>query len=1041
MWATPTTMASLVNNTTTGWTISGATSTGSGTGLYWKLINSSHYIESPAINWNQYTSIKIKIKARTYGGVTAANNKISVSQGSTELTSYTPTSTTLTYSSELSISPSSGALRIACLGANGSKGSGISEIIITGEPVAITSIAFSEPKTASVGVGGTVTLNPTILPSNYGEAVDWESDDTDVATVNSAGVVTGVATGTAQITAKSHSNPTTIYDVCTVSVTAPIAVTGVSLKSSTTLLLGGTETLVPSFSPADATNKNVSWSSADDSKVSVDEDGVITGLALTGGSPVNITVTTEDGSFKATCAVTVNPVPVASVGLDKTSAKLVVGKTLTLSETVLPDNATNKSVTWESDDEDVATVNSSGKVTAVAEGTATITVKSVADPTKSTTCTVTVTDGSIDLSTTGEITFGSWSTSILGSSYGDRECALPGSDGNTYYWNEVDGYYNSGGWQIKKTTGKVTSPTIKSDYGFTISTTKGTYNVTISDGTNSGQNSLTTTKTNTAITIQGDGTYAVFTAITITPLKAPVATDVTITDPGTLAKDATGTFAYTATAEEDNTASWTSATTGVITITNAATGAYTAAGRGTSKITLTLTPTDATTYDAVKAERTVTVTVPVEVSADDVEMTYGDNPVAISATTSAGYAGTLTYASGNTSIATVDASGNVTAVAAGTTTITISAPADASHYYTAGDDVKINVTVSAPEGGTTAKTTTPVVVASNTLLSSSLPTGWTGDGAIWSGSSSYGAVASSGTDDSTYDLKTATINLNGNYSAASVTFQHTGKTFSTPSNACNLYVKDGDTETQLTIDTYFAGDDWTYVSNTTALTSYIGKSIQLIFRYTPASGDNGKWEVKNFAVNATPSPTESVTLNASGYATFCSKYPLDFSKANAEDKGFTAWQITDANSTTGVITFTQITGKIKGGQGILLKGTANATVTITSDDSSNELGSNILFGTTAPTCVAADTYYGLRGDEFVPVNAGTVPAGKALLPVSEVSSSVKAFVFVFEDDADGINMVNGEGLKVNGPVYDLQGRRVEKPGKGLYIVNGKKVLY
>ena len=76
------------------------------------------------------------------------------------------------------------------------------------------------------------------------------------------------------------------------------------------------------------------------------------------------------------------------------------------------------------------------------------------------------------------------------------------------------------------------------------------------------------------------------------------------------------------------------------------------------------------------------------------------------------------------------------------------------------------------------------------------------------------------------------------------------------------------------------------------------------------------------------------------------------------------------------------------------------------------------------------------------VNAGTVPAGKALLPQSVVTSSVKEFTFDFgEDDADGINEVNGSGLMVNGPVYDLQGRRVQKPGKGLYIVNGKKILF
>ena len=744
--------------------------------------------------------------------------------------------------------------------------------------------------------------------------------------------------------------------------------------------------------------------------------------------------------------LTTTDVPVSGITLDKTSATLMIGKTLTLLETVLPDNATNKSVTWESDDEDVATVEV-GVVTAIAEGTATITAKSVADNTKKATCVITVIDGSIDLRTTGNITFGGPFTGeeIGSGGYKTQNCELNGSDGNEYTWAEVDGYLNSG-WQIKKSTGKVTSPVIKSNYGFTISTTKGTNDVIISDGTTSGKNTLTTTKTSTTITIVGDGAYAVFTKISIVPLKAPVATEVAISDPGTLAKDATGTFAYTATTEEDNTASWTSATTSVINITNAATGAYTAAGRGTSKITLTLTPTDATTYEAVSAERIVTVMQPVEITASNVEMTYGDAAEAIGATTSAEYAGTLTYESGNTSIATVDASGNVTAVAAGTTTITISASADASHYYTAGEDVEIEVTVNAPAGRTTAKTTTPVEVTSNTLLSSSLPTGWTGDGEIWSASSSYGAVAANGTIGNSYDLKTPSINLNGNYTAASVTFQHTGKSFSTPSDACKLYVKDGDTETPLTISTMFTGSNWTYVTNTTDLSAYIGKSIQLIFRYAPSSGNQGTWEVKNFVVNATPASTESVTLNADGYATFCSEYPLDFSDYETAD--YSAWYVTSANTSTGVITFSQIKGTIKGGQGILLKGTPNATITLNSVNSSNELSGNILVGCLAPTYVdQVATYYALvhvdtpeAHSEFQNLGSytGIIPAGKAYLDLTSLGAAPDRLRIVFEGN-NATNIENIEAnekamkyvengrilIKKNGITYDTLGRIVK----------------
>ena len=184
----------------------------------------------------------------------------------------------------------------------------------------------------------------------------------------------------------------------------------------------------------------------------------------------------------------------------------------------------------------------------------------------------------------------------------------------------------------------------------------------------------------------------------------------------------------------------------------------------------------------------------------------------------------------------------------------------------------------------------------------------------------------------------------------------------------------------------------------------------------------------------------NVTLNSSGYATFASTYPLDFT----DDSEFSAWQITAANSSTGEITFSQITGTVAANTGVFLKGTASETINIpVAAIGTTDVSTNKLVGITSATAVAVDTYYGLSGNVFKKVNAGTVPAGKALLPVSEVSSGVKAFKFVFEgeDDADGIDTVNGEGFKVNGPIYNLAGQRINKLQKGINIVNGKKVLY
>lgn len=183
--------------------------------------------------------------------------------------------------------------------------------------------------------------------------------------------------------------------------------------------------------------------------------------------------------------------------------------------------------------------------------------------------------------------------------------------------------------------------------------------------------------------------------------------------------------------------------------------------------------------------------------------------------------------------------------------------------------------------------------------------------------------------------------------------------------------------------------------------------------------------------NGETTPTESRTLNEFGYATYCSQNALDFTDA----EGVTAWAITDVNGEN--ITFSQITGKVPAGTGMLLKGAANASVTMTSATGATALSSNLLIGTLAPLTINANEYFGLSGDTFVPVLAGTVPAGKALLPVSAAPESSR-LTFVFED-ASGIASIEN-GMLTNDRYYNLSGQRVDSPKKGLYIVNGKKVV-
>ena len=168
-----------------------------------------------------------------------------------------------------------------------------------------------------------------------------------------------------------------------------VHVTGVTLNvQNVSLAVGAKETLKVNVTPEDATNKRVSWSSSKTEVASVDAQGIVT--AHKAGETV-VTVKTEDGGKTATCKVTVKDgkVAVTGVKLDKTAHTLTVGGTVTLVATVTPEGATNKKVTWKSDKTNIATVDGNGKVTAVKEGEAKITV-TTEDGNKTATCTITV---------------------------------------------------------------------------------------------------------------------------------------------------------------------------------------------------------------------------------------------------------------------------------------------------------------------------------------------------------------------------------------------------------------------------------------------------------------------------------------------------------------------------------------------------------------------------------------------------------------------------------------------------------------------------
>lgn len=148
-------------------------------------------------------------------------------------------------------------------------------------------------------------LKATLTPADATNTkINWVSSNEKVATVDEDGVVTAKAPGKATITASADADPA-LTDTCEVTVTEePIAITGISLDDAE-VSVGRTIQLKPEFTPADTTQRGVTWESSDETIATVDKNGRVKGLAE---GKVTITVTsTEDDSIFASCIVTVTP--------------------------------------------------------------------------------------------------------------------------------------------------------------------------------------------------------------------------------------------------------------------------------------------------------------------------------------------------------------------------------------------------------------------------------------------------------------------------------------------------------------------------------------------------------------------------------------------------------------------------------------------------------------------------------------------------------------------------------------------------------------
>lgn len=236
------------------------------------------------------------------------------------------------------------------------------------EKVPVEGITLDQENISFSDIGASVQLTATILPTDAdNQKVIWKSSDTNVATVKD-GKVTCTGYGTAIITATSEEGG--YIATCNVTATKRIVLpSSITLdRNETTIKVGETTTLKANVLPADADDKTIVWSSENSDIASVTNNGVVTGHMA---GTTKIIVTTNANGLKNECILKVLQ-PATGITLDRQNISFAnIGETVQLIANVLPEDASNKNVSWASSDTKVAIV-SNGNVVCTGYGTAVI---------------------------------------------------------------------------------------------------------------------------------------------------------------------------------------------------------------------------------------------------------------------------------------------------------------------------------------------------------------------------------------------------------------------------------------------------------------------------------------------------------------------------------------------------------------------------------------------------------------------------------------------------------------------------------------------
>ena len=913
----------------------------------------------------------------------------------------------------------------------------------------------------------------------------------DAITTNKAFAVTGTsatisASATTKITAISVdytiiNSGTTYYW----SNPSAVNVTGVTLdQTSKALNVGDEFDLTATVAPNNATNKEVNWTSSNDALATV-VDGHVTALAA--GTPT-ITVTTVDGSFTATCNLTISNVAVSGVTLDKDEATIytgAVGNTVQLTATVAPANATNKAVTWTSSEESVARVSNTGLVTAVAVGTTTITVTTT-DGGFTATCdiTVDVDPGSAEKPYTcaeaiaaqvaagGDVTdkyVKGIVTKISGSNYwisddgvvnntqfecynGKQEDGTTSID-NTYLnvgdvvvaHGNITKYSTtyelaSGNVVYSKTRPVVTITRNNNDYG-TATLDVRTVTAVPTEGYRLANPKYTVTGSATIVD-NGDNTFSLsniwddctiqinFEAIPSHTLNYAVtpANAGTVTLGTSSVKEGATTSAEAAAEAGYKFVGWS------ITGTGASLSSTT-----TNPTTVTMGTTDATLTATFEAVTTYEINWSVNgsiVKTENVEEDADINFAAPMSGVPSGYVfkGWVVEANKINTPTDTDPSANYVTSATSTEDITYYAvlAVETASPYTAhltGDEIASNFAATSMAYGDPEKTYTD-----------------TSDDMIW------GARCSSNKDRHWIQLRndaTAYLKAVANGTITKLKVKISNAT--NESGGIDDITRHGDFSGNVNLDNAQATNTGTYGSASSSaivdnfLTITPTKSSSTLYIHVDAAARVWSVDVTYNKVTASHYCTTvsdvPVKVGSAGYTTITTEYPVSF-----DGSGVTAYKATAVNSTT--IHLEEVE-EAPAGTPLVIKATAG-TYMIDIVNSASAVTGNLLLASDGSVTGDGSTIFALGVGKVDPYvgqvgfylvkEKVAVPAGKAYLEVAAPGPGVKGFTFNF-DIVTGVNAIaKSQEPRVNGQIFNLAGQKMSKLQKGVNIVNGKKVL-